>query len=91
MPRTPDFMNPLPESEDPDAGSLHLPVLYWHVLDLLRRQASHGIGPERFGQSGWMLPAEMRPRLREAVGVQLPWLLERGLVERRQREGATGP
>lgn len=83
-PRPQHVGEPLPESEDPDAGSLYLPVHSWHVLDLLRRHAVHGIGPERFGQTGWMTPAEMRPRLKGVMGDNLPWLLSRGLVERRQ-------
>lgn len=91
LPRTHDIIEPLPAGEDPDAGSLYLPVRPWYALDLLRRHARHGIGPERFGQPGWMTPGEMRPRLRGVLGEDLPWLLARGLVERRQREAATGP
>lgn len=82
-PRPEKVGEPLPDAEDPDAGSLYLPLNPWNALDLLRRHAVHGIGPERFGQAGWMTPAEMRPRLRGVLGDDMPWLLSRGLVERR--------
>lgn len=90
-PRPQKVAEPFPEDDDPDAGSLYLPVHPWHALDLLRRHTAHWIGPERFGQAGWMTPAEMRPRLRGVLGENMPWLLSRGLVERRHGAGALGP
>ena len=75
---------PMLEGDDPDADSIYIPYASWLILDVLRRYASHRLGPERWGQPGWMTPTEVRARLSGALGEHLPWLLGRGLVERRQ-------
>lgn len=74
---------PLPASIDPDVHAIYIPAGHWHLLDLLRRYAMYHLGPVRGEQYGWMTPSEVRVQLRGAVGDTLPWLLGRGLVERR--------
>jgi hypothetical protein len=77
-----------PIPNDPGAMSIYIPRRPWLALDLLRRHAFHRLGPVRWGEYGWMTPAEMRPRLNCVLGEDMPWLLGRGLVERRVNRGA---
>lgn len=90
MPWTGQTLEPASECEDSDTGSIYVPRHPWLALDLLRRLATHPAGSVRWGQYGWMTPAEMRPRLSGVLGEDMPWLMGRGLVERRIAPRATG-
>jgi hypothetical protein len=83
-----EIVEPAPEHDELGAASIYIPRRPWLALDLLRRHASHRLGPVRWREYGWMTPAEMRPRLNCVLGEDMPWLLGRGLVERRVDEGA---
>jgi hypothetical protein len=76
------------EQDELGATSLYIRHRPWLALNLLRRHAIHRLGPIRWREYGWMTPAEMRPRLNCVLGEDMPWLLGRGLVERRVDEGA---
>jgi len=86
-----EILQPAPERDDPGAVFIYIPRRPWLALDLLRRHASHRLGPVRWREYGWLTPAEMRPRLSCVLGEDMPWLLGRGLVERRVDSGAAAP
>lgn len=90
-PGSPEIPQPAPEREDPGAVFIYIPRRPWLALDLLRRHASFRLGPVRWREYGWLTPAEMRPRLSCVLGEDMPWLLGRGLVERRVDSGAAAP
>lgn len=83
-----EIVEPTSEHDEFGATSIYIPRRPWLALDLLRRHAAHRLGPIRWGENGWMTTAEMRPRLSCVLGEDMPWLLSRGLVERRVDEGA---
>ena len=84
------IMEPLPEAEDPEKGSLFVPDKEWSALQLLRRHAIEHLGPMRWNQYGWMTAREMAVQLDRAVGEIIGWLRARNLVERRRGAHARG-
>lgn len=74
---------PVPEARDESGGNLFAPARAWGSLDTLRRHAVEEIGPVRLGAYGWLTAAEIH-RENDLRGEGLPWLLRRGLVERRE-------
>ena len=86
----PPIMEPLPEAEDPEKGSLFVPDKEWSALELLRRHAIEHRGPVRWEQHGWMTAREMAVELDRAVGEIIGWLRARNLVERRRGAHARG-
>jgi hypothetical protein len=83
-----EIVEPALEHDGLGATSIYIPRRPWLALDLLRRHASHRLGPVRWREHGWMTAAEMRPRMSCVLGEDMPWLLGRGLVQRRVDDGA---
>lgn len=75
-----------PAAEDLDAGCLYAPLPAWKVLEALRQHAAEGGGVRHFGMAGWMRTADVVAACGSGAGEQLPWLLSRGLVQRRATE-----
>ena len=86
----PILMSPAPEEEDPEEGTTFVPAVEWEALSLLRRQAREQLGPERWGQHGWMTARELTRTLDRAVGEILAALQARHLVERRTNSDVPG-
>jgi hypothetical protein len=86
----PEFMEPLPEHQDPEAGSLFVPQIEWAVLTTLRHYALERIGPKRWGDHGWLTALELARVENRAIGEILSWLRARDLVERRQSRRGQG-
>ncbi|HEX2093368.1 MAG TPA: hypothetical protein VHG28_13265 [Longimicrobiaceae bacterium] len=74
---------PVPEADAEDRGNLFVPASAWSSLTALRRRAVDRIGPVRLGAHGWLTAVEVHQETR-LRGEDLPWLLRRGLVERRE-------
>lgn len=73
-----------PEDLDPDAGALYVPVRAWEALEILRTFAQAEVGPRRWGARGWMKTLEItRGGSPLLCNDEIPWLIARGLVERR--------
>lgn len=78
----PLIMEPLPESEDPEVGTLFVPTPEWELLALLQGR----------DQNQWMTAREIARSLGHSVGESLVGLRAKHLVERRrttQEGGAT--
>lgn len=86
----PEILEPVPEPEDPEAGSIFVPRHEWSTLETMRRTLLERRGPERWGQHGWLSAPDISRLQERAVGEILVWLRMRGLVERRREPGGRG-
>ncbi len=86
----PELMEPLPEPQDPEAGTLFIPRIEWGVLTTLRHYALERIGPKRWGEHGWLTALELARVENRAIGEILSWLRVRDLVERRKSTHGQG-
>ena len=74
---------PAPVADAEDGGNLFVPAAAWSSLETLRKSVVDRIGPVRLGAHGWLTAVEVHKETRFR-GEDLPWLLRRGLVERRE-------
>lgn len=74
---------PAPQMDAEDGGNLFAPTNAWSSLGVLRRSVEDRTGPVRFDVHGWLTAVEVHRETR-LRGEDLPWLLRRGLVERRE-------